>query len=108
MNAHDDVELVARFGSLERPPPAVDRRRDVDDAGHARAASSFEDLGSVVAEMRMGVDHAASAAGSSRGKSGGAASIPSTGARRPYSTCSQRRSSAWPSAERIFGAVSGR
>ena len=49
----------------------------------------------------MGVDHAAGAGSSMRGKSGAAASIPCAARVRPYATPSQSSSAGWPSASRM-------
>ncbi len=82
---------------LERGPRALDRRADREDPPHARLARSANELVRRVrarVEVRMGVDHAAVAGASRRGKSGCAASMPPVGTVFPTATFSQARSSA--------------
>jgi len=61
MDPEGRVDALVRLGELERPATAGDGGGDVDDARDAGASGALEYLGGVVAEVRVGVDHAASA-----------------------------------------------
>src|SRR5205085_8336892 len=112
IDAERRVDAVVRLGDRERPAAGLDAGADRDDAGDAGRAGARHELGGgrvAAVEMRVGVDHAAAVGVSTRGKSGGAGSIPSASAAVPRRTRSSARSSeACPSDSRIRGALSGR
>jgi hypothetical protein len=81
---------------LERRVASLDRRTDRENPPHARLARTANELAGWIrarVEVRMGVDHAAVAGASRRGKSGCAASIPPAGTVFPTATFSHERSS---------------
>ena len=84
-NCCRDSNVPPQTGGCERCARAGNGRGNVDDLRHPHLPRSSHDLGCVVAEVRVCVDHAASASagGSMRGKSGGAASMPSAGCSSP-------------------------
>ena len=96
VDTEDREHLRMLVRELERGAGALDRRADGEDPPHACLARSANELvGGVRArvEVRMGVDHAAVAGASRRGKSGCAASMPPVGTVFPTATFSQARSS---------------
>jgi len=73
---------LVRVGDRERGMTRLDSGPDRDDPCHARRARAQEQLLRVLVarvEVRVGVDHAAGAGSSMRGKSGSAGPRPSTG-----------------------------
>ena len=109
IDAECRVDAVVRLGELEHGTAGSEAGADRDHAVHPGLARPCERGIRILEriEVRVGVDHAGVGA-SMRGKSGGAAAIPETGAVRPYATFSQATSVGWPSAARIRVAVSGR
>src|SRR5690348_7825495 len=106
MDAETGVHTALLLRQGKRRACPGDARRDVHylrDAGRTRTG---EHLGGIVTEVRVGVDHAASAV-SIRGKSGVAGAM-RAGSSLPAATRSQAVSPGWPSASRILGAVSGK
>ncbi len=83
----------------------LDRRADREDPPHPGRPRPRDDIGGGIGaglEVRVRVDHAAAAGASTRGKSGGAASIPSAGSAACGRTRSSERSAGWPSASRML------
>ena len=79
-------DACVRLRNRERAAARLDARADRDHARHADRFRALEQLAGVCVapvEMRVGVDHAAGAGSSTRGKSGGAASSPWTASVRP-------------------------
>ena len=73
MHAEACVDAFELLGARDCRTGARDRRRNVDHARHAGGARTRQNLGCVVAEVRVRVDQAASAAASMRGWTCGAA-----------------------------------
>ena len=110
MDAERGVHAGLLLGKPERHPARLDARAHSDDARDSGRTCSLEDrwgwLGAGV-EMRVRVDQTP-AARSTRGKSGGAGSMPLAGASPPERTPSHATSVLWPSALRIARDVAGR
>jgi hypothetical protein len=89
------VDALVAIGEVERRPAAGDRGADGEDASDARLECAGHRRIRIVecVEVRVGVDHAAGAGASTRGKSGAAGSIPSTASATPGATRSSDRSS---------------
>lgn len=81
MDAEDRRDPGVPLGKLERATAAGDGRADGEDAADARVVCARDCRVGVVerVEVRVGVDHAAAAGVSTRGKSGGAGAMPSAG-----------------------------
>ena len=105
-----DRHPLVVIGEMQRRATRVDPGPDRDDAIDARRPRTRDQRLRVVAagvEVRVRVDHATGASASMRGKSGGAGTMPRAASAAPGRTRSHARSSGWPSARRIRGAVSG-
>ena len=85
MDAEHGEHPLLRLGQLENAPTRVEAGADRDHPRDAGLAGPRERRARVVerVEVRVGVDHAAGAADSTRGNSGSAARIPSAAVQRP-------------------------
>src|SRR5690348_14593183 len=98
MDSENREDAVVPLGERKSAFAVVDVGADCEDARNAGLGGALDRLVDVVegGEVRVRVDHVPAVAGSSiRGKSGLAASIPSTSSATPLRTRSQARSSDW-------------
>src|SRR5438128_12137879 len=93
VDAENREDAVVSLDKRKGAAAVVDIGANGEDSGDARLHGAFDGIVGVVecGEVRVGVDHAAGAGSSIRGKSGFAATIPSTSSAPPFRTRSQAR-----------------